>query len=400
MKDKEKLIFHIDMNAFFASCEQTINQELKGKAIAVVGDPSRRSGIVLAASYEAKAFGVKTTMPIYKAIECCKDIILVGSTYGLYSKLSKQVMEIFDEFTPLKEQLSIDEAFLDMTGTEHLFGKPVQAALKIQGKILKELDLACSVGISTNKLLAKMASDMKKPLGITTLYPKEVSEKMWPMPVGDLYGIGKKTVPKLQELGIHTIGDLAKGKAFYLAESFGQQSSRHMISTAKGIGSNHLVPSGRIRVKSVGNELTYSKDIEDSQGIKNELLLLADTVGHRLRHKMLKGRTLQIKIKYNDFTVITRSHTFSKASDSTDFIFEQAFRLVQANRGGKPIRLLGISMTNFESELAHQLSLFDDQQEKDTKKVDHMVDQLRDRYGYSAIQRGSLLDRKHGKIKS
>ncbi len=393
----DKLIFHIDMNAFFASCEQVIRPDLKGKAIAVVGDASRRSGIVLAASYEAKAYGVKTTMPIYKATQCYKDIILVSSTYGLYSEMSKKVMEIFDYYTPVKEQLSIDEAFLDMTGTKQLFGKPEKAAKKIQDNILNELDLGCSVGISSNKLLAKMASDMKKPMGITTLFPCEIQKKMWPMNVGELYGVGKKSVSKLNELGIHTIGDLAITDKSSLKEYFGIKSSEYMLKSANGISSSKLVESGTTKVKSVGNELTYSEDIIQFDRIKNELLLLADTVGYRLRHKLLKGRTLQIKIKYNDFTVITRSITFNKPTDSTDYIYEKAYELIKKNRGGKPIRLLGISLTNFEVELGNQLSLFEQENNFETSKLDIMVDNVRDKFGYTAIKRGSLVDRNQDK---
>ncbi len=398
MRMKKRIIFHVDMNAFFASCEQVINPDLKGKAIAVVGDATKRSGIVLAASYEAKAYGVKTTMPIYQALNCYKDLILITSTHGLYSKMSRQVMEIFDQYTPLKEQLSIDEAFLDMTGSEHLFGQALEAAKKIQDQIFKQLDLGCSIGISNNKLLAKMASDMKKPMGITTLFPEEIEEKMWGMFVGDLYGVGKKSVPKLEAIGIKTIGDLARADHTRLRNVFGDKSGSYMIKAAKGVGNDQLVPSGTLPVKSVSNELTYSQDIYDLDKIKNELLLLADTVGHRLRRKMLKGRTLHIKIKYNDFNVITRSITFPKPTDSTDYIFDQAYTLMKGNRGKKPIRLLGISLTNFESDINTQVSLFETDEENESK-VDFMVDSVRDKFGYDAIKRGSLLGRKHGKIR-
>lgn len=394
----EKLIFHIDMNSFFASCEQVIKSELRGKAIAVVGDPARRSGIVLAASYEAKAYGIKTTMPIYQAQQCLPDVILVRSTYGLYSEMSRQVMDIFDDFTPLKQQISIDEAYLDMTGTEHLFGKPIEAAKMIQDRIWNELELGCSVGISNNKLLAKMASDMKKPMGITTLFPEEVQAKMWPLKVGDLYGVGKKSVPKLEGIGIRTIGDLAQFDKTLLRQRFGDKSSEYMNQAANGYGSNELRESGTSEVKSVGNELTYSSDITEEDRIHQEMLLLADTVGHRLRKKMLKGKTLQVKIKFNDFKVITRSITFSHVTDSTDFIFEAALQLVLEHKGKKPIRLLGIQMSNFDNESTGQMSLFGlSEVDKESSKVDGMVDDIRKKFGYKAINRASIMDRKHKK---
>lgn len=396
---QEKIIFHVDMNSFFASCEQVVHPELKKQAIAVVGDASRRSGIVLAASYEAKAFGVKTTMPINQALKACPHLILVSSTFGLYSSMSKKVMDIFDTYTPLKEQLSIDEAFLDMTGSSNLFGPPEVAASKIMHQILSELDLGCSIGISTNKLLAKMASDMKKPLGITTLYPEEVKTKLWPLKVGELYGIGKKTVPKLNELGIYTIGELANTSLEVLVNNFGEKSGHYMHDAGQGLGSDRLSTGEDTQIKSVGNELTYSKDLILEEDIKQELLILSDMVGHRLRCKLLAGRTLQVKIKYFDFEVITRSETFSRPTDSTDFIYEKALELVLQHRSSKPIRLLGISLSNFEGAQLQQISFFDEPVEVASKKVDLMVDKVREKFGYNAIARASVLDKNYKKPK-
>ena len=395
---KEKLILHIDMNAFFASCEQVIHPELRGKPIIVVGDPSRRSGIVLAASYEAKAYGIRTTMPIYQAKRCLPTVIAIKSTYGLYGEMSKKVMDIFDQYTPLKEQLSIDEAFLDMTGSEHLFGAPEDIAYKIQQHIYNELELGCSVGISTNKLLAKMASDMKKPMGITTLYRAEIEEKMWPMPVGKLYGIGGKTADKLELLGIKTIGDLAKAPLKNLKTNFGERHAMSMHKSANGVSNFLLDPDRKAKFQSVGNELTYSNDLIEVEEIKRELLVLADTVGYRLRKKMLKGRTIQLKIKYNDFKVITRSISIGQPTDVTNKIFEHAFALYLDNKTEKPIRLLGISITNFSNDAIEQISLFD-KPSKEENKVDEMVDRVREQFGYDKIYRASILNRKHGKIK-
>lgn len=391
-KQPEKIIFHIDMNAFFASCEQAMHPELKHKAIIVGGDPKRRSGIVLACSYEAKGKGVKTTMPLYKALQLCPEGIVVKSSIGLYGAMSKKVMAIFDDYTPLKETLSIDEAFLDMSGTEHLFGKAIEAAGLIQERIFKELDLGCSVGISSNKLLAKMASDMKKPMGITTLFRNEISGKMWPMPVGELYGVGKKTVPKLNALGIYTIGDLANGKMPVLVEQFGQLGAEHMIRSANGIASDELVMNDPYDMKSVGNEITFSKDINDLEALKIQLLYLSDKVAYRLRRKFFKGKTISIKIKYNDFEVITRARTLNHVTDSTDEIFRVAYDLMKINKGAKGIRLIGITVSNLGEEEQTQLSLFDTVESN--KPVDEMVDQIRDKFGYDAVVRGGLMDYK------
>lgn len=392
MEEKKRLIFHIDMNAFFASCEQVIHPELKNKAIIVGGDPKRRSGIVLACSYEAKKYGVKTTMPLHQALNLCPHGIVIKSSIGLYGEMSKKVMAIFDDYTPLKEQLSIDEAFLDMTGTEHLFGHYLDAAKTIQDRIYNELDLGCSIGISSNKLLAKMASDMKKPMGITTLFLDEIEAKMWPMPVGELYGVGKKTVPKLKELGIRTIGDLAGANPHSMTERFGDLGANHMIQIANGISSDILHESGSSEMKSVGNEITFSKDIYEEAELKKHLLYLSDKVGYRLRKKFYKGKTITLKIKFNDFTVITRSKSLKQVTDNTDIIYELACELLRKNKGTLGIRLIGVTVSNIGDEVGVQLCLFDQPDEE--APVDGMVDSIRGKFGYDAIVRGKLMDYK------
>ncbi len=390
---KPRMIFHVDMNSFFASCEQALNPELKKRPLIVGGDPKTRRGIVLAASYDAKAKGVYTTQLVHEAMRMCPEALLIKSTYGLYTKMSSSVMKIFDDFTPLKQQVSIDEAYLDMTGTEHLFGNHLEAADKIQQRILKELDLPCSVGIAHNKLLAKMASDFKKPMGVTTIFEEEVASKLWPLKVGDLYGIGKKTVPKLQEIGINTIGDLANFDKEALIERFGYNGAIHMQSIAHGMGSDNV----RIEhepAKSVGNELTYSTDIKDFERIQEEILLLSDRVGYRLRKKMMSGRTISVKIKFNNFKVITRSKTLEAPTHHTEIINEVAIELVKNALTGRPIRLLGVTVSGFDSEKNQQVSLFEMETVPENSEVDHMVDEIRDKFGYGMIKRATLLDKK------
>ena len=389
----KKTIFHIDMNSFFASCEQALNPELKKKPLIVGGDPKTRRGIVLAASYDAKACGVYTTQLVQEAVRMCPQALLIKSTYGLYTDMSQKVMAIFDDYSPVVQKASIDEAFLDMTGTEHLFGPPLEAAATIQQRILRELDLPCSVGIAHNKLLAKMGSDFKKPMGITTIYEEEIADKLWPLKVGELYGIGKKTVPKLQDIGILTIGDLANYDLQKLIQRFGHKAGNAMHGSANGMGSDH-VHAEREAAKSVGNEITYSKDIEDLEAIKEEVLLLCDKVGYRLRKYMLSGKTVTVKMKYSDFKVTTKSKTIAGPTHHTEVIYETAIDLVEESWKGQPLRLIGVTVSNFEGEEAQQISLFDMEAEPEHPEVDHMVDEIRGRFGYGMIKRASLLDKK------
>lgn len=393
MDEYNKHILHIDMNAFFASCEQVKNPELNKVPLIVGGDPERRSGIVLAASYDAKKYGVKTTMTLNEAARLCPGAVFIKASHELYSRMSKQVMAIFDEYTPIKEQLSIDEAFLDMTGTERLFGDAVNVSHTIQNRILSELGLPCSVGISSNKLLAKMASDYKKPMGITTIFPHEVSRKLWPLKVGELYGVGKKTVIKLNYLGIKTIGELANTSLDILESYFGEKGAKMLHNHAWGIDNSPVTPScGQESNKSVGNELTYPKDIEDIDDIIRELLVLSDKVGYRLRKKGLKGKTISIKVKYFDFTVITRAKTIEYYTDSTDKIFETAKDLMLNAVFIKPLRLLGVTVSNFEKEDMIQLNLFDDYLANN--KIDSMVDSIRKKHGFDAVNRASIFKNK------
>ncbi|PKM94121.1 MAG: DNA polymerase IV [Firmicutes bacterium HGW-Firmicutes-1] len=383
-------ILHIDMNAFFASCEQAVNPELRKTPLIVGGDPYKRTGIVLAASYDAKHCGVKTTMALHEAAKLCPNATFIKPSGGLYEKMSKQVMAIFDQYTPAMEQVSIDEAFLDMTGTESLFGNILQVAEIIQLRILQELELPCSVGISSNKLLAKMASDYKKPMGITTIYPHEVQEKLWPLKVSDLYGVGKKSVIKLNQIGVKTIGHLAKIPMDVLISHFGNSTAQMMILHANGIDDSLVEPVSE-GVKSVSNELTFPKDLTQLKDICRELLVLSDKVAYRLRKKNLKGKTIGIKVKFFDFTVITRAKTIDVMTDSTDRIYQVVRELMIANQFNKPIRLLGVTVSNFDNEEIQQLSLFN--QEISTNKLDYMVDEIRKKHGYSAVKRATILEK-------
>lgn len=384
----DRQIMHIDMNSFFASCEQAANPDLRNVPLIVGGDPQKRKGIVLAASYDAKRYGVKTTMTLNEAARLCPDAVFIKANHELYEEMSGQVMKIFAEYAPVMEQLSIDEAFLDMTGTEQLYGNIMQLAKHIQDRIMDELMLPCSVGISSNKLLAKMASDYKKPMGITAIYPEDIEEKIWPLKVSELFGVGKKTAMKLNQLGIRTIGELAKTEISILSGLLGENTAIMLHNSANGIDPSPVI-SSKDEVKSVGHEMTYPQDLTRIEDILRELLVLVDRTAYRLRQKKLKGRTVSIKIKFNDFTVITRAHTINEVTDSSDCIYQVAKELICSCELTKPIRLLGVTVSNFEDDSIKQLSLFSE--EKDRSRLDAMLDEIRGKYGFDAIKRAANL---------
>jgi len=387
-KNNDRRILHIDMNSFYASCEQAVNPDLRNVPLIVGGDPKRRSGIVLAASYEAKRYGVKTTMTLGEAARLCPHAVFIKPSHDLYEEMSEQVMQIFAEYAPVMEQLSIDEAFLDMTGTEKLYPDLMELAGRIQKRIMDELTLPCSVGISSNKLLAKMASDYKKPMGITAIYPDDVEKMIWPLKVSELFGVGRKTAMKLNQLGINTIGDLAKTDINILSRIFGEATAIMLHNNANGIDDSHVV-SSREEVKSVGNEITYPEDLTQTEDILRELLALSDKVAYRLRQKKLKGKTITLKVKFNDFTIITRSHTINEVTDSADSIYQVVRELVKAGKLSKPVRMLGVTVSNFTDDTVKQLSLFS--QEDDKSKLDAMLDEIRGKYGFNAVKRAASL---------
>ncbi|MCQ2979019.1 MAG: DNA polymerase IV [Clostridia bacterium] len=402
-------IFHVDMNSFFASCEVARNNDLKDKHIAVAGDPSARHGIILAASYSAKAYGIKTTMPIWKALKLCPDLIVLPVDFELYREYSYKFMEILREYAPVIEQASIDEAFLDLTGTEKLYPDLYDLAKLIQDRILNELGLSCSIGISENRLLAKMGSDFKKPLGITQLYIEDVKEKMWPLDVGDLLFVGKSTTESLKSIGIYTIGDLANYDEENLANYFGEKGARRLIESANGIDDSEVIPNEEIEVKSNGAEKTFSQDIDDIDILKNELFEFSIRIAKNLRELNKKSKTIVLKIKYDNFVSITRNFTLNKATDSQNEIYENGCMLLDNNWDSeKKVRLIGLSCTNFSEEEndIEQLTLFENAEEdiekeeqkeiknEKYKKLDMLMDKLEDKFGNQVLMKAKSLKNK------
>jgi len=391
-----RVIFLVDMNAFFISCEMSINPELKGRPAAVAGDPKNRTGIILAANYEARAYGVKTTMLIHEAKKLCPGIILIPPTRGLYEKKSGEVMEILSRYTPVIQQNSIDEAWLDLTGCDTLFGKPLEIANRIMDDIRNELDLWCSIGISDNKFLAKMASEFKKPLGITELWEKDVKEKLWPLNVREMYGIGKQTEKRLNMIGIMTIGQLANCDMKTLKSNFGKYGDE-LKRLANGIDTSPVTPHPKHDSKSIGRTTTLPKDTTDIDFARSVLLRLAEEVGEEARRYDFKGKTVSIVIRYGDFKTITRQKTIPP-SFLTKEIYKAGCELLEANWDtGKPVRLLGIGLANIDEGMPEQMSIFDVDEDlpdeiKREEKLERAMDEIRSRFGSDKIKRAKLVD--------
>jgi len=389
-----RLIFLVDMNAFFISCEMARNPELKGKPAAVAGDPKQRSGIILAANYEARNYKIKTTMVLHEARKLCPGLVTIPPDHRFYEEKSRAVMEILSRYTPVIQQNSIDEAWMDLTGCEKLFGSPVDIARNIMDTISKELDLWCSIGISENKFLAKMASEFKKPQGITELYIKDVKEKLWPLPVREMYGIGKQTEKRLMDYAVYKIGDIANCKVEFLKSSFGKYGEE-LHRLANGIDESPVVANPMYDSKSISRSTTLPFDTNDIEYIKNILMGLSEEVGYEARRYGYKGKTIAISIKYDDFSAITRQNTVAPTYLTKD-IYSAALKLYEGNKSrNKLIRLLGVGLSNFEDEDSEQLSIFDlpgsGSETHKEETIEKTIDKIRERFGNQKIIRGSML---------
>ncbi|MGE4283985.1 MAG: DNA polymerase IV [Clostridia bacterium] len=395
----KKVVFLVDMNAFFISCEMTRNPSLVGKPSAVAGDPKKRSGIILAANYEARSFGVKTAMVLHEALKLCPGMMLVPPDHHFYEQKSKQVMELLFNYSPTVEQNSIDEAWLDMTGTEGLFGKPTEAAKRIMNEIKDRLGLWCSIGIAQNKFLAKMASEMKKPLGITELWEQDIRLKLWPLSVKAMYGIGGKTAGKLNQVGIQTIGDLAKYDRNQIIKVLGKCGYEIHLH-ANGSDSSPIQPHIIGDMKSIGRSTTLPEDITDIEKAKIVLMELADDIGMTARKHEKNGRTVHITLKYSDFQIVTRQITIP-ATCVTNEIYQAACRLLEQNWNRfRPVRLIGINLAGFDEDCSTgQLSLFDFMEDrlKDDKykRIDLAMDKIRNKHGLNKISRAALIKKEN-----
>jgi DNA polymerase-4 len=391
----QKVIFLVDMNAFFISCEMTRSDSLVGIPAAVAGDPKKRTGIILAANYEARSCGVKTTMVLHEALKLCPKIILVPPDHRFYEQKSNEVMDLLSNYTPILEQNSIDEAWLDMTGCEGLFGKPVDSAKRIMDEIKDRLELRCSIGIAENKFLAKMAAEMKKPLGITELWEHDIPTKFWPLPVKEMYGIGGKTAEKLNLMGIQTIGELARFDVNLLVKTFGKGGNEIYLH-ANGIDNSPVVAHMADEMKSIGRSKTLPEDISDIERAKLVLMELADDVGTTARRHDKRGRTVHITLKYSDFQIVTRQATIP-ATCVTREIYQTGCSLLEQNWNRfHSVRLIGISLSGFHEDCSSgQFTLFDQMEDNaksdKNERIDKAVDEIRNKHGSEIITFAALV---------
>ncbi|MBW2060564.1 MAG: DNA polymerase IV [Deltaproteobacteria bacterium] len=387
---KPKDIIHLDMDAFYPAVEVLDNPELKGKPVIVGGRDER--GVVSSASYEARKYGVHSAQPIATARRLCPDGIFLPVRMERYQEVSKKVFEIFQRFTPLVEPLSIDEAFLDVTGSQRLFGSPEEIAKKIRRQVKAELGLTVSAGVAPSKLVAKIASDLEKPDGLTVVPYGKVREFLDPLPIEKLWGAGKATQKGLAFLGVKTIGDLSRLPLEVLERKFGQHGV-HLYHMARDMDQREVETERE--VKSMGREETFAQDIMDLETVRKKLLSLATQVARRMRRKGFTGRTVTLKVKYKDFVQITRAVTLPEPTDDQGEIFQKSCQLLEETEAGqRPIRLLGIYLSRLVSpDDEKQLSLFNQQTalEKE-KKLHTALDTITEKYGRDAVLPGTLLE--------
>ena len=383
---ESRQIIHVDMDAFYASAEQLDNPDLAGKAVIVGGNPKKR-GVVSAASYEARKFGVHSAMPMSQAIRLCPDAIVLPVRMERYAELSQQVHAIFENFTPEIEPISLDEAFLDVTGCTQLFGSAEKIGRAIKRQIKEQLGLVASVGIASNKFLAKLASDLDKPDGFVIITEENKQQILDPLPVSRIWGVGKVTEKALKSKGVNTIKQLRQAPPQVLQGILGNQAP-HMLRLAQGID-NREVESNR-EAKSISSEETFAADITDKNILLSVLLNQVEDVAQRLRTNNLEARTITLKLRYEDFRTITRSTTFDCPTNTTKTLWQQAkdVFLKWHKKSAGPLRLLGFGASGLQRQGTGQQQLFVEPEQQKQKRLDKAFDQIRSKFGHDALRRG------------
>ena len=393
----QRLIFHVDVNSAFLSWEATkrVKQglpDLREIPSCIGGDPKKRTGIVVAKSIPAKKYGVQTGEPVGLALQKCPNLVCVPSDFALYDRCSKAFKSICASYAPVMESFSIDEVFLDMTGTGQIYPDPIATACEIKDRIYRELGFTVNVGISTNKLLAKMASDFEKPNKVHTLYPEEVPQKMWPLPVRDLLFLGKASEKKLIQNGIHTIGDLAQANEKEIQMLLGEKSGHQLYLSANGIDDSP-VKAQRDEAKGISVETTFDEDIVSYEQIFPILLSQCDIVAARMRREGKKCNCVAVSFRTLEFKNKSHQRKLENPTDVTDEIYQNVKRLFQESWSGQPLRLIGVALTGLTEDSFVQMSLFEDPKKREQqKKLDEAMDNIRKKFGNDKISRASTMN--------
>ena len=387
------MILHVDMDAFYASVEERDDPSLRGKPLIVGGAPDGR-GVVAAANYAVRKFGVHSAMPTSKALLLCPHANVLHPRMEHYAEISQKIREIFHRYTPEVEPLSLDEAFLDATGRVQLFGSVETIGRAIKQDIWDELNLIASVGVAPNKFLAKLASDMDKPDGFTVIQADCVQNVLDPLPVTRIWGVGKVTKQMFDKIGVTTIGELRLLTVEQLRQTFGQ-SGEHFWRLARGIDDREVIPDRA--AKSISHETTFPTDIRDIDVLRAWLLELTEQVSRRLRNNNIRGRTVQLKVRYGNFDTITRSKSLTEPTNVTDQLWAVVSELFASGLPARPliVRLIGMGVSNLQPTQAVQRSLFDDAETDDRgAKLDAVADQIRNRFGNTSLRRASTFQHK------
>lgn len=383
MVAKLRPILHVDLDAFFASVEERDQPELRGLPVIIGGRPDQR-GVVSTCSYAARKYGVHSAMPLTEAYRRCPQGIFLPGDMAKYQTASRQVFAIFHRFTPLVEPISIDEAFLDLTGCTNLFGDPLTIAGRIKQLIKEEVGITASAGIAHNKFLAKIASELEKPDGLVWIKPDQIKGVLHPLPIGRLWGVGPKTADKLTTLGIKTVGDLAHFDQNLLSRATGRALASHLQQLAAGQDERPVLPGTDI--KSMGHEHTFPQDTSDLEQVLAILLHLSEKVGRRLRRAGMFGRTVALKLRYHDFTTLTRHTSLDEPTNLDQIIYQTGKGLFMRTYNGQPIRLIGISLQNLSRESIQQLSFLGAQAELEKReRMAQVMDTIKNRYGENSI---------------
>ena len=383
----ERAILHVDMDAFFAAVEVLDDPGLRGKPVVVGGTPEGR-GVVAAASYEARKYGIHSAMSAARAVKLCPGAIFLRGRHDRYGEISRQILDIFAEYTPLVEPISIDEAFLDVTGCQRLFGPAIEIGHTLKRRISAEIGLIASVGVAPNKFLAKLGSELDKPDGFFVFTPENKREILAELPIGRLWGVGKVTERALMRFGIRKIGDLWRIPAERLSEQFGDHAA-HLLRLSRGEDDRPVIPEHE--AKSIGHEVTFARDIATARELQEVLDGLAAKVARRLRQHGLLARTVTLKARYPSFETPTRSVTLPEPTDSNVQIRDAARELLvrRLERRGRALRLIGVTVSNLEPPGLGQGELFEDPHVMRNKTLDQVMDRVQGQYGSGAIRRGT-----------